>query len=222
MEKYPLQLQTEPFTIEREWAIDAIPVLTANISVPQPVLTSGANLRRIRRFYRLQARAYLRYCERRLFPLARQEYVAAQSVSAPLPCFHAALTYQITYNENNLWSLYTQSWEALGSGCTFLSRYGDTWDLSSGSPVPLNRFFPSVKKWKKTFFKCAAQEISRQESSGVSRYHPDWQKRLHRCFNSRNFYLTPEGITVFYPMYSIAPPVEGIPVFTIPFDLPCQ
>ena len=71
MEKYPFQLQTEPFTIEREWAIDAIPVLTAKISVPQPVLISGANLRRIRRFYRLQARAYLRYCERRLFPLAR-------------------------------------------------------------------------------------------------------------------------------------------------------
>ena len=32
------------------------------------------------------------------------------------------------------------------------------------------------------------------------------------------FYLTPEGLAFFYPMYAIAPAAEGIPVFTVPYE----
>ena len=40
---------------------------------------------------------------------------------------------------------------------------------------------------------------------------------LRRRFNSQNYYLTQEGLTVFFPMYAIAPSAEGIPAFTIPY-----
>ena len=38
------------------------------------------------------------------------------------------------------------------------------------------------------------------------------------AFPPLNFYLTEEGLAFFYPMYAIAPAVEGIPVFTVPYD----
>ena len=64
----------------------------------------------------------------------------------------------------------------------------------------------------------AAGEIRQQEAAGHARYLPGWQRKLRRNFNARNFYLTPEGLVFFYPMYAIAPAMEGIPAFTVPWN----
>ena len=51
----------------------------------------------------------------------------------------------------------------------------------------------------------------------MARYHDKWRQHLRRSFNRENFFLTPEGLSVFWPMYAIAPAAEGIPTFTLPF-----
>ena len=217
------ELRAEPFAAEREWTVEGIPVLTAAVELPQP-LDADAVSRRIRRYYQAQCKAFLRYCERWLFPQAEAEYRAALAASAPLPCFRAELGYRVTYNSGGLWSLYTQSREVTGH--TLLTRRGDTWDLSAGYPVPLSAFFPARSPWRRQLLALAAEDIQRQERAGIARYDPEWRKKLRR-FNSRNYYLTEEGLTYFFPMYAIAPAAEGIPVFTLPYgqrDLlpPCE
>ena len=52
----------------------------------------------------------------------------------------------------------------------------------------------------------------------IRRYAEGWRRRLRRSLSPLNFYLTEEGLAFFYPMYAIAPAVEGIPVFTVPYD----
>ena len=207
------ELRTEPFAAEREWTVEGIPVLTTAVELPQP---QGANAvsRRIRRSYQIQCKAFLRYCERWLFPQAEAEYRAALAASAPLPCFRAELGYRVTYNSGGLWSLYTQSREVTGH--TLLTRRGDTWDLAAGYPVPLSAFFPARSPWRRQLLALAAEDIQRQERAGIARYDPEWRKKLRR-FNSRNYYLTEEGLTYFFPMYAIAPAAEAIPAFTLPY-----
>ena len=85
MKGYLTQLHTEPHTTEREWTLDGLPILTASVTVPKPLLLSERISRRIHRFYQLQARSYLRYCENWLLPQAQGEYRAALASSAPLP-----------------------------------------------------------------------------------------------------------------------------------------
>lgn len=211
------ELYTEPFAAEREWTVEGIPVLAAAVSVPQPVPAGDRVSKRILRYYRLQCRSYLRYCERWLLPQAEAEYRAALSASLPLPRFRAELTYHVTYNEGGLWSLYTQSRETAGSGPSLLTRRGDTWDLNAGYPVELSSFFPPRSPWRKRLLTLAAEEIQRQEAAGVSRYHDSWRRELRRRFNAQNFYLTAEGLAFFFPMYAIAPPAEGVPTFVLPF-----
>ena len=75
----PLSLTT-PFTQERTWDADGIPVLHAAITLPCPE-GKDKTARRIRKFYQLQARAFLRYCERFLLPRARAAWAAASSAS---------------------------------------------------------------------------------------------------------------------------------------------
>lgn len=211
------ELHTEPFAAEREWTVEGIPVLTASVTLPQPEPLSDKVSRRIHRYYHLQCRAYLRYCERMLLPQAEAEYRAALAASAPLPCFRAELGYRVTYNEGGLWSLYTQSREVTLPGRTLLVRRGDTWDLAAGYPVPLSDFFPPRSPWKRRLLDLAAAEIQRQEKAGVARYHDAWRRELRRHFNPQNFYLTAEGLSFFFPMYAIAPAAEGVPAFTLPY-----
>ena len=211
------ELHTEPFAAEREWTVEEIPVLTASVSVPRPVPASDRVSRRIHRYYQLQCRSYLRYCERWLLPQAEAAYREALASSAPLPCLRAELRYQVTYNQGGLWSLYTQSRETAVSGPALLTRRGDTWDLSGGYPVELSAFFPPRSGWKKKLLSLTAEEIQRQERSGVSRYREDWRRALRRRFNPQNYYLTAEGLAFFFPMYAIAPAAEGIPTFTLPY-----
>ena len=217
------ELRAEPFAAEREWTVEGIPVLTAAVELPQPQGADAVS-RRIRRYYQAQCKAFLRYCERWLFPQAEAEYRAALAASAPLPCFRAELGYRVTYNSGGLWSLYTQSREVTGH--TLLTRRGDTWDLTAGYPVPLSAFFPAHSPWRRQLLELAAEDIQRQERAGIARYDPEWRKKLRR-FNSRNYYLTEEGLTYFFPMYAIAPAAEAIPAFTLPYgqrDLlpPCK
>ena len=204
-------------TAEREWTVEEIPVLSASISLPEPVPAADKVSRRIRRYYQLQCRSFLRYCETYLLPAAAEEYRAALAASLPLPHFRAELTYQVTYNDGGLWSLYTQSRESGFSGRPTLLRHGDTWDLTSGYPVPLSAFFPRRSGWKRRLMEAAEAEIQRQETAGISRYHEGVRRLLRRHFNPQNFYLTAEGLSFFYPMYAIAPAMEGIPVFTLPY-----
>ena len=216
--KEPLtQLHTEAMTAERTWTVEEIPVLTAAVSLPEPVPAADPISRRIRRYYQLQYRSFLRYCETYLLPLAAEEYRAALAASQPLPRLHAELTYQITYHEGGLWSLFTQSREQGPGGQAALLRRGDTWDLASGYPVALSSLFPRRSGWKRRLLAAAEAQALQREEAGVSQYHEGVRRLLRRHFNSQNFYLTAEGLVLFYPMYAIAPAMEGIPTFLVPW-----
>ncbi|MBQ9493433.1 MAG: DUF3298 domain-containing protein [Oscillibacter sp.] len=210
------------FTVEaaetaRTWDVDGVPVLEARATLPRPA-GKERKYRRIASFYRLQGDAFLKYCRRELRPWTETEYRAALLNSGPLPCFQATLTFQETYRAGRLWSLYTELRENAAPGPPFQRRWGDTWDLVTGYPVALSDFFPPRTRWKKTLCDFAAEEIECQEKRGLSRYHPDWRRRLRRCFQPRNYFLTPEGLVFFFPMYALAPAAEGVPRFLYPWD----
>ena len=208
-------MELQPYTVEREWTVDGIPVLSAVITVPRPASAPDRISRRISRYYQTLFRSYLKYCERDLLPRAETEYRYALSVSAPFTPFRADLNYRITYHDLHFLSLYTQSRETVGQQVLKLRR-GDTWDLAAGYPIPLSAFFEHHSPWKRRILEQVSDEIRKQESAGVMQYHAHRRQELRRSFNPQNYYLTDEGLIVFFPMYSIAPPEAGIPVFALP------
>ena len=130
----------EPYSAEREWTVEGIPVLTATVSVPHPV--PEKEWRRMRRYYQLQCRSYLRYCEKWLLPQAETEYREALAASAPLPCFRAELNYCITYQDDRFLSLYTYSREVTVPGPHWLHAVETPGTLPLGIPCPCPPGFP--------------------------------------------------------------------------------
>ena len=80
-------MELQPLPTEQDFACEGIPVLTVSVRVPQPADPQDRISRRMFRYYRQQARSYLKYCRQTLFPLAAAEYQAALSVSAPFTPF---------------------------------------------------------------------------------------------------------------------------------------
>lgn len=214
MKKGLAQLRTQPMTAEREWTVDSVPVLRAEVSLPEPEEGRDAVCRRVRRYYQLQCRCFLRYCERFLLPRAAAEYRAALEAGTPPRCARAELTYRVTWNQGGLWSLYTQSREPDEGGRILVTRRGDTWDLSAGYPAALPAFFPPRQNWKRRLTALAAEEIRRREAAGFPPFHPHWKRRLRRFLNPHNFYLTDQGLVFFYPMYALS---GSITEFLLPY-----
>ena len=210
------RLETKPFPLEREWTVDGVPVLRLTGSLPQPVGKPSRTLRRIQRFYQHQARCYLRYCQRFLLPLAEEAYRTALASSAPLPLYTAELSYEVTCSRGGIWSLHTDSRQRCG-GQTEVLRRGDTWDLRTGYPIPLSDCFPRRSPLRKTILAAAAAEIRRRGDAEAVPWREDWQLRLRRSFNRENFFLTEEGLRVFWPMYALAPGELGCPDFLLPY-----
>jgi hypothetical protein len=196
---------------EHTWDVDGVPVLHALISLPCPEEKAQ---RRIRHYYQLQSRAFVRYCESFLLPEAKASFAQALSESHPFQCWETELTCRITYQEGSLLSLYTQSREP----GPLVIRRGDTWDLSEGAPVPLSRFFRRRGLWRRVFYHAACADLERRQRGGAADLREDWRRQLKRSLNPRDYYLTEEGLTFFLPMYALGGAQLGIPTFTVPWN----
>ena len=65
------------------------------------------------------------------------------------------------------------------------------------------------------------QEIIAQAEENLKEnpfiYFDDYKNLIIKNFNPHSFYMSPDGITIYYQQYDIAPYSTGIVEFTIPY-----
>lgn len=186
-------------------------VLSYTLRCPKIMETNRAT-RRLSRYYRHVADEWKHRWEAQLYPAACQ---AAQDTSRPFQPWEATLTYEVTYHQDGLLSLYLDAYEWTGGAHGITLRTGDTWELSSGTPRALASFFPRGCRWKAETLRQVRAQIQARMDSGESVFFPEWSTLAASHFHPERFYLTTDGPAVFYPLYTIAPYVEGIPVFSL-------
>lgn len=203
------------FTDEcRSFPPDDLPLLTARLRLPR---WEGEGGGAFDRYYAAYGRAFFSYCQADLLPQARQALALAQECGGPLPEWRIDLDTVVTWHENGFLSLCTDTVER-SSGRRLVLRRSETWDLADGSLVPLSRFFPAGSRWRRALLAAVSAQIREQQRQGIALFHPDWQRRVRTAFSGDRFYLTEQGLCLFYQMYAIAPAAEGIPVFCLPWD----
>lgn len=179
------------------------PLLTLRARWPQPEGEDRAS-RRLRRYYDRLAQRWL---ERWTGPLLERAK-AAQARN-----WQAEMDFTVTCFENGLLSLYIDLSETTDRPRAV--RLGDVWEMERGTPVALPDLLGRPRRWRNWALEQVEKQAEGRVGSGEYLYYEDWPQLCRRWFSPERYYLTAEAPVVFYPMETIAPALEGVPVFPL-------
>lgn len=209
---------TPPVTAQswkRVMKADGAPVLT--LSIRRPAFPDTGKTRRIERYFAEVTRQWKTRWETVLFPQACQALTDAREAGNPFTPWNAELDYTVTLWRPPLLSLRLDAVESGQAPRPLHIRTGETWDCASGYPRTLRSFFPAkARRWRKDLMDALRSQAAERLASGESLLDPGCAQILERTFDPERFYLTEEGLSVFYPLCILGAYAEGIPVFTVP------
>jgi len=159
---------------------------------------------------------YIRYADY-LYQQAVDNYNYSQTNDFPFNPYEAYMEYTVTYNENCFLSVYVDKYEYTGGAHGNTVRSSDTWELCSGTQLPLYSFFKSGTNYNHVL----TEEITKQAEYNLKQnqhiYFDDYKSLILKSFNQQSFYLTSNGMVIYYQQYDIAPYSTGIVEFLIPY-----
>ncbi len=197
---------------------DNIKILT--LTIKYPIITTYNNPRAgeiINNQISMQVDEYIEYATNTLYNQAISTYEDSLKNNYPFHDYEAYMEYTITYNDNCFLSLYINEYEFTGGAHGNTIRTSNTWELCTGEDIYLHYFFKSYTDY--TYM--ITQEIIAQAEENLREnpqiYFDNYKDLIIGNFNSSSFYMSPNGITIYYQQYDIAPYSTGIVEFTIPY-----
>lgn len=167
--------------------------------------------------YRTKAVMYERSNIMNLYQMAMVEYEYSVANNYPIHVFEAVVDYTVTYNQNCVISLYFDQYEYAGGAHGLTVRYSDTWNLPKSKRMDLGDFFANRSNYREFVIESINQQIADQIAQGNNIYFDHYEKLVNDNFKANNFYLTKDGVVIYFQQYDIAPYSSGIPTFVIPF-----
>ena len=127
------------------------------------------------------------------------------------------MDYQVTYWDPPLLSIRINIQEQGPATPPVSLCIGEVWDCSSGYPCSLRAFLPvKPRRWKQILTEQLQKQAQQRLDSGESLLYPNCLSVIKENFDPSRFYLTEDGLVIFYPLYTLGSYGEGIPTFTIP------
>lgn len=190
------------------------PVLELSVSLPASPW-EGRSGARLKAFYAQVERVWLQRWKTLLFPRASRALRDARDRSHPFSPWRAELTCHASYESDGLLSLYRDVTESNGISSFRTVRAADTWDLSTGSPLTLAGCLACPRRWRRTVLTELRHQVRECMERNGAAFYPDAERRASRLFSPERFYLTPEGITVFYPVHALGPRSDCFSTFLL-------
>lgn len=197
---------------------DGTPVLKYTLKYPEICSTKFCETaEQLNKYYNTKVILYQKYRIRELYNLAVEDYQNSIEEEYPFRMYEVYMENTITYNKDCILSMYFDKYEYTGGAHGMTIREGDTWNLSNGERVTLEELYVGDEDLKEYMTSYIIAHIKEEIEAGNDYYFENYEELVKENFNSRNFYLTKEGVVIFYQHYDIAPYSSGIMTFTIPF-----
>lgn len=191
-------------------------LLKYDIKYPQFYM-NGSPVTCLNQRYSAKAHAYAQHCRSTLFQQAKEQYEEDRQIGAPVHVFEAVTEFTITLNEECTLSLYSDRYEYTGGAHGNTLRTSETWDVPSCAHIRLATLCALPAGCQAYIIQQVVRQIEAQLGEGEY-YFDDYKKNAALYFNPHSFYLTPEGLMVYYQQYEIAPYSSGIPELLIPYS----
>lgn len=168
--------------------------------------------------YRTKALMYERSNITNLYQMAMVEYEYSVANNFPIRLFEAYIDFVVTYNQNCAISLYFDQYEYAGGAHGLTVRYSDTWNLQKSKRIDLSELFPHKSNYREYIIDMINQQIASEIASGNNPYFENYSELVNENFKANSFYLTKEGVVIYFQQYDIAPYATGLPTFLIPYN----
>lgn len=175
--------------------------------------TSKLNL-----YYKTRALMYEKDKIKKLYQMAIVDYEYAVKNNFPIRPYEAYTDYFVSYNQDCAISLYFDQYEYTGGAHGNTLRYSDSWNLPYSRPIVLKDLFYDRKDYQEYIIQNIIKQIDNEIASGNGAYFDDYAELVRANFKENNFYLTEEGVVVYFQQYDIAPYASGMPTFLIPYS----
>lgn len=156
-------------------------------------------------------------CEKELYEQAKKVYDYNQENGYPLMIFEIIKEYVVTYNYNNIISIYSDEYIFEGGAHGNTLRYSQNWNLQQGRMIELSEFYKRNPNYVSEILKEINNQIKDNIQKGNNIYFEDPCCLTSAMFRVENYYLHGEFIAIFYQQYDIAPYSSGIQVFYMPY-----
>ncbi|MDH2881693.1 DUF3298 and DUF4163 domain-containing protein [Bacillus cytotoxicus] len=152
--------------------------------------------------------------KKRVTKEAKKYYEETKHTESSFQPYVANVDYKITLNKLPLLSLYVNYYQYTGGAHGLYTWKANTFDVNKKKLLHLDDLF----KKNNAYQDIIRTEIVRQIKQNESIYFPDAAEKV---INTKKFYyfLDPDYLTVYFPLYEIAPYSSGIPQFRISYTL---
>lgn len=194
-----------------------------DVSISYPSITGRAVspqcVKRFNAYYDKEALGQRQYANETMYNDAVADYTFDMQQGYPFNSYTLMQVFTVSLNAYPLLSLYYDVYRYTGGAHGMTERTGDTWDLALCKRLEMKQLFVRGYDYTKPIFAYVRAETDRRQAAGEAQYFEGLADNIVRYFDEKNFYLTPQGLVVFYPLYSIAPYYVGIQEFIVPYSM---
>lgn len=197
-------------------------VMMVNVDISYPSIDGEVSkqcVRRVNEYYGREAQSQRRYAKETLYDSAVSDWKFSKEKGYPFNPYELMQVYDVTYNAIPVLSLYYDVYQYTGGAHGMTDRTGNSWDLTRCKLLSMKDLFRRGYDWRAQIYKYIDAEALRRQTSGEAQYFDGLTENIRKYFDEKNFYLSCQGLEVFYPLYSIAPYYVGIQVFTVPWGM---
>ncbi len=202
---------------ENELFYDGNLILKYRIDYPQ-IAHNWCNTYKFNYYNQKIALALKNYIESSLFQDAKNTYEFNKANNYPIMVYEAIYTYTITYNQDNIISLYSDQYIYSGGAHGLTTRKSQNWNMQCGREILLNDVYENNPYFMLNILKSINGQIENEIQNGTNQYFDNYCKLVLETFSPKQFYIVSNSeIIIFYQQYDIAPYSSGIPTFSISY-----
>jgi hypothetical protein len=167
----------------------------------------------------LQKNAFIRNVYQKLYPQAVLDFKRAQQNDYVFLPYSAYLVYTVTMNQDCAFSYFYDNYTFTGGAHGITVRKSKTYNVKKARETNSWDFFSSAKKGQKIVLEEILLQAEQNLEQNPGIYFDNYKMLIRKNFSTENFFLTPEGIVIYFNQYDIAPYSTGIVEFLVPYSM---
>jgi len=198
----------ENFTVSEKTVIGSNEYMDWKLHIPQ---IEGLNDKKLQERLNTMFESKVTGFKAEIEKLAYEGFQEAQKSGYYFNPYNATVVYDVRYTKNNILSLTMDLYEYTGGAHGLTVRQAYNINLCTGEFIGYKDIFKKGFDYK-TYI---VNEIIRQIEENPENFFPEAKETVQNFTDEQPFYITENGIVVFYGLYELAPYVAGIQEFFI-------